>query len=106
MTEPKIPPGQKKWERDFDLIEATMIEFFDDPKATQLLELLKQLRREHYRCAWLDEARRLHTESHAPNGDDDYALWAARHAAEAEKIAAANAEATYWEAGGMEHDTC
>ena len=73
MTEPKIPPGQKKWERDFDLIEATMIEFFDDPKATQLLELLKQLRREHYRCAWLDEARRLHTESHAPNGDDDYA---------------------------------
>jgi len=101
MSEHNIPPRQEEWEKFFwGCIHGPLCGFVDG------VAKLKQLRREHYRCAWLDEARRLYTESHAPNGDDDYALWAARHAAEAEKIAAANAEATYWEAGGMEHDTC
>lgn len=49
MDQPMIPPGCEQWERWFVLAILT-----DDRGC------VKQLRADHYRCAWLDEVQRLH----------------------------------------------
>lgn len=103
MSEPQIPPGQEEWEAWFSRIRALIYDglwltrhpFADGAKAEDYdEERLDQLRAEHYRRAWLDEADRRRSKKAMPK----HLL--AKYGCGAQWLAEAETQAAAWKLAG------